>query len=130
MADPTSPPGLNQVRPNTRVETPPVIAHPQAEQLNFGYWMATPHQTYLSAANANPFTALEALSPEAKDPKDAQGKLGETWTFQASKKQSSKNSRLGKLCLSLQLPPQYRTLLQGVEERERAPRFTVLFSLL
>jgi hypothetical protein len=30
MADPTSPPGLNQVKPNTRVETPPAIAHPQA----------------------------------------------------------------------------------------------------
>jgi len=90
MADPTSPPSLNQVKPNTRVETPPAIAHPQAEQPNFGYQMATPHQTYLSAANANPFTTLEALSPEAEGPKDAQGKLGETWTFQASKKQSSR----------------------------------------
>jgi len=50
--------------------------------------MATPHQTYLSVANANPFMALEALSPEAEGPKDAQGKLGEIWTFQASKKQS------------------------------------------
>ncbi len=89
MADPTSPPGLNQVRPNTRAETPLAIAHPQAEQPNFGYRMATPHQTHLSAANANPFTALEALSPEAEGPKDAQGKLGEIWTFQASKKQSS-----------------------------------------
>jgi hypothetical protein len=88
MADPTSPPGLNQVRPNTRVETCPTIAHPQGEQPNFGYRMATPHQTYLSVANANPFTALEALSPEAEGPKDAQGKLGEIWTFQASKKQS------------------------------------------
>jgi hypothetical protein len=90
MADLTSPPGLNQVRPNTRVETPLAIAHPQAEQPNFGYRLATPHQIYLSAANANPFTALEALSPEAEGPKDAQGKLGETWTFQASKKQSSR----------------------------------------
>jgi len=52
--------------------------------------MATPHQTHLSAANANPFTALEALSPKAEGPKDAQGKLGEIWTFQASKKQSSR----------------------------------------
>jgi hypothetical protein len=52
--------------------------------------MASPHQTYLSAANANPFTAVEALSPEAEGPKDAQGKLGEIWSFQASKKQSSR----------------------------------------
>ncbi len=36
MADPTSPPGLNQVRPNTRVETSPAIAHPLAKQPNFG----------------------------------------------------------------------------------------------
>jgi hypothetical protein len=90
MADSTSPPGLNQVKPSTRVETRPVIAHPQADEPNFGYRMATLHQTYLSAANVNPFTALEALSPEAEGPKDAQGKLGEIWTFQASKKQSSK----------------------------------------
>jgi hypothetical protein len=90
MADPTSPLGLNQVRPNTRVETPPAIAHLQAEQPNFGYRLATTHQTYLSTANANPFTALEVLNPEAEGPKDAQGKLGETWTFQASKKQSSR----------------------------------------
>lgn len=90
MADLTSPPGLNQVRPSTRAETRSAIAHPQVEQPNFGYRMATPHQTYLSATNANPFIALEALSPEAEDPKDAQGKLGEIWTFQASKKQSSR----------------------------------------
>jgi hypothetical protein len=52
--------------------------------------MATPHQTYLSIANANPFMALEALSLEVEGPKDAQGKLGEIWSFQASKKQSSR----------------------------------------
>jgi hypothetical protein len=52
--------------------------------------MATPHQTYLSAANTNPFMALEAFRPKAEGPKDTQGKLGETSTFQASKKQSSK----------------------------------------
>jgi hypothetical protein len=130
MADLTSPPSLNQVRPSTRVETRPTIAHPQTEQPNFGYRMATPHQIYLSVANANPFTALGALSPEAKGPKDAQG----NWERFGLSRQARSNppglSHQGKLCFSLQLLPQYRTLLQGVEERERAPRFTVPFSFL
>jgi len=104
MADSTSPPGLNQVRPNTRVEIRPAIAHPQVEQPNFGYHMATLHQTDLSVANANPFTALEAFSPEVEGPKDAQGKLGEIWTFQASKKRSPRIILLRQTLLQFPAP--------------------------
>jgi hypothetical protein len=65
MADPASPLGPGQGKPNPTARTR--SENPLLEQPNFGYRSEAPHQTYLSAANANPFAALETINSEEED---------------------------------------------------------------
>jgi len=84
MADPTTPPGTRQGKLSPTAKTHP--ESPLLEQPNFGYRSEAPHQTYLSAANANPFAALETINLEEEDLKHTQEETGEWWVFQAGRK--------------------------------------------
>jgi hypothetical protein len=84
MADPTTPPGTREGKLSPTARTRP--ENPLLEQPNFGYRSEAPHQTYFSAANANPFAALEKLNPEEEDLKHTQEEMGERWVFQAGRK--------------------------------------------
>jgi hypothetical protein len=84
MADPTTPPGTRQGKLSPTARTRP--ESPLLEQPNFGYRSEAPHQTFFSAANANPFATLEKLNPEEEDLKHTQEEMGEWWVFQAGRK--------------------------------------------
>jgi len=84
MANPTTPPGTRQGKLSPTAKTRP--ESPLLEQPNFGYRLEAPHQTYFSAANANPFAALEKLNPEEEDLKHTQEEMGDRWVFQAGRK--------------------------------------------
>jgi len=64
----------------------PESAYTSKAKLNFGFQEANIHQAPYSAANTNPFAALEAVNLEAEDAKDNQEDLKESWTFQGRKK--------------------------------------------
>jgi hypothetical protein len=94
MADPTTPPGPRQGKLSPTAKTRP--ENPLLVQPNFGYRSEAPHQTYLSAANANPFTALEPINSEEEDLKHTQEEMGERWVFQPSRKQAPRFVSPGK----------------------------------
>jgi len=79
MADPTTPLGPRQGKLSPTARTRP--ENPLLEQPNFGYRPETPHQTYLSVANANPFAALETIILEKEDLKHIQEETSERWVF-------------------------------------------------
>ncbi|CAK9236225.1 unnamed protein product [Sphagnum troendelagicum] len=83
MADPATPPGPRQGKPNPMAGTHP--ENPFLEQPNFGYRSEAPHQTYLSTANANPFVALETINSEEEDLKHTQGETGEFCVFKLAR---------------------------------------------
>jgi hypothetical protein len=94
MADPTTPPGFRQGKLSPTARTRP--ENPLLEQPKFGYRLEAPLQTYLSAANANPFVALETINLEEEDLKHTQEETGERWVFQASRKQAPRFVSPGK----------------------------------
>ncbi len=94
MADPTTPPGFRQGKLNPTARTRP--ENLLLEQPNFGYRLEALHQSYLSAANTNPFAALETINPEEEDLKHTQEETGERWVFQASRKQAPRFVSPGK----------------------------------
>ncbi|CAK9202964.1 unnamed protein product [Sphagnum troendelagicum] len=94
MADPTTPLGPRQGKLSPTARTRP--ENPLLEQPNFGYRPETPHQTYLSVANANPFAALETIILEKEDLKHTQEETSERWVFQASRKQAPRFASPGK----------------------------------
>jgi len=82
--------GLNHDRPSLVTRRHPESTYTSKAKLNFGFREVNNHQAPYSVANTNPFAALEAVNPEAKDAKDNKEDLRESWTFQGRKKHTPK----------------------------------------
>jgi hypothetical protein len=55
--------------------------HKTKAKLNFGFWNADSSQVTQPATSTNPFAALEADNPKAKDAMDNPEEMREGWTF-------------------------------------------------
>ncbi len=86
MTELESSPDLSHDRPNPENRRHPESTHTSKAKLNFGYRESNSHQAPNSAANTNPFAALEADNLEIEDSKDNQEDSREGWTFQGRRK--------------------------------------------
>jgi len=127
MADPTTLPSLRQGKLSPKARTRP--ENPLLEQPNFGYRSKASHQTYLSAANANSFVALETINLKEEDFKHTQEETGERWVFQASRKQAPRFVSLGKAPPPPNPHPNVRLRIRK-QKKENPLRGTQLFLYL